>query len=81
MKKNGDQDKELNEVTLGVKSVRAGPYGKLRITLDNGQVWIQIDDKMLREKKADKALIRSAALGSYKMKLDDGRTFRVRREQ
>jgi len=81
LKKSGAQDKELDEITLGVKSVSSDVYGKLRVTLDNGQVWVQIDDKGIREKKAKEARIYSAMLGSYKMKLDGGLAFRVRREQ
>ena len=37
---------EVEEVTVPIRSVRAGPYGKVTITLENGQVWSQIDDKM-----------------------------------
>ena len=72
---------EVEEVTVPIRSVRAGPYGKVTITLENGQVWSQIDDKKVRAKKPQEAQIYQAMLGSYKMKIDGGRAFRVRREQ
>ncbi|MFT5775126.1 hypothetical protein [Hyphomonas sp.] len=81
LKKNGGSDKELDEITTGVTSVRMDSAGRLRVTLDNGQVWVQIDDKSTRASNQTEARIYSAALGSYKMKLDGGLAFRVRREQ
>ena len=80
LKKSGG-DADIEEVTLPIRSVRAGPYGKLTITLDNGQVWTQIDDNKVRAKNPEEAQIYQAMLGSYKMKIDGGRAFRVRREK
>lgn len=81
LKKSGAPDKELDEITTNVQSVRTDGSGRLRVTLENGQVWVQTDDKGIRAKKAKEARVYSAALGSYKMKLDGGLAFRVRREQ
>ena len=72
-------DGGLERVTEPVKSVSASG-GKLRIVLENGSVWQQIDDKNIRARNAKSAEIFRASLGSYKMKLDDGLAFRVRRE-
>lgn len=69
----------LERVTEPVKSVSASG-GKLRVVLENGSVWQQIDDKSIRARKAGSAEIYKASLGSYKMKLDGGLAFRVRRE-
>lgn len=74
-----DEDGELKRVTEAVKSV-SGTGGKLRVTLENGSVWQQIDDKNIRARNAASAEIFQASLGSYKMKLDGGLAFRVRRE-
>lgn len=74
-----DSGDGLARVTEPVKSVSASG-GKLRIVLENGSVWQQIDDKNIRARKAQSAEIFRASLGSYKMKLDDGLAFRVRRE-
>jgi hypothetical protein len=70
---------ELERVTEPVKSV-SGAGGKLRITLENGSVWQQIDDKKVRARDVQSAEIFQATMGSYKMKLDGGLAFRVRRE-
>lgn len=72
-------DGKLERVTEAVKSV-SGANGKLRVTLENGSVWQQIDDKNVRARNAQSAEIFQASLGSYKMKLDGGLAFRVRRE-
>lgn len=79
-RKGDAAENEVTSITSAVRSVSAGP-GKLRVTLENGQVWTQIDDKTVRAKKPKSAEISQAALGSFKMKLDDGLAFRVRREQ
>lgn len=70
---------ELERVTEPVKSVSSSG-GKLRVTLENGSVWQQIDDKNVRARDVQSAEIYQAAMGSYKMKLDGGLAFRVRRE-
>ncbi len=71
---------DLKELTEAVASV-GGTRGALRVTLANGQVWVQIDDKKVAPKHQSEARIYEAALGSYKMKLDGGLAFRVRRER
>ncbi|MBL4877913.1 hypothetical protein [uncultured Hyphomonas sp.] len=73
-----DKDTSLKEVVLPVKAVR-GARGNLVITLENGQVWRQIDSKPLRNNDQTEAQIYEAALGSFKMKLDGGVAFRVER--
>jgi hypothetical protein len=74
-----DSAAELERVTEPVKSV-SGAGGKLRVVLENGSVWQQIDDKNIRARDVQSAEIFQAAMGSYKMKLDGGLAFRVRRE-
>lgn len=74
-----DDDGKLERVVEPVTSVSSAG-GKLRIVLENGSVWQQIDDKAIRTRKAESAEIFEATFGSYKMKLDDGLAFRVRRE-
>jgi hypothetical protein len=76
----GSDAGELSRVTEPVQSVSGSASG-LRVKLANGQVWIQIDDKNVRAKSVESAEIYQAALGSFKMKLDGGLAFRVRREQ
>lgn len=76
---NPGENASLERVTEPVKSVSGG-RGALRVTLENGSVWQQIDDKNIRPRDAQSAEIYQASLGSYKMKLDGGLAFRVRRE-
>lgn len=72
-------DQKLEQITEAVRSV-SGSGGRLRVTLESGAVWVQIDDKKIRARNPKSAEISQAALGSYKMKLDGGLAFRARRE-
>lgn len=83
MPKFGGGDKnDVEAVTLAVSSIKRLPYDNLRITLENGQVWEQTDGRRVtysKRKGVDSAEITRASLGSYKMKLDGGTSFRVKR--
>ena len=52
-----------------------------RFTLDNGQVWEQVETDKVQGIKTLPATaeIRKASLGSFMMKINDGRSIRVRR--
>ena len=72
----------LDAISEPVKSIATRQHGKLRVTLENGQVWDQIDTKQVyysRKRGVEAAEIKRASLGSFKMKLDGGRAFRVTR--
>lgn len=82
----GDKDgrpavEEFNEISAGVTRVRKDSTGKLIVQLENGQTWKQSDTRRvyLRGGSADAAVIKKAALGSFRMKLDGGTAFRVDR--
>ncbi|MEM5516862.1 hypothetical protein WNY37_07860 [Henriciella sp. AS95] len=81
---NGKDDGQIKEVTLPIDRIEKSRTGKLTVYLENGQVWYQIGYEEVRYSKrkgAEMATIKSAALGSFMMKLDGGRAFRVRREK
>ena len=73
-------DEDVERITEPVRSVSVSA-GRLQVTLEDGSVWTQIDDKPIRARRPASAEIFQAALGSYKMKLDGGLAFRVRRER
>lgn len=56
---------QLEEITAKVTGVHVAPYGKLVLTLDNGQVWSQADSSRLSLNSGDDVRIRRASLGSY----------------
>lgn len=75
-------DEKIDEVTYPIASVQSTARGKFYVTLENGQVWQQIDNKSVyysAKRGVENATIKSAALGSYMMKFDDGVLFRVER--
>lgn len=82
----GDTDKtvKIEEITAGVQNIRESRVNGLRVTLDNGQVWQQTDNRRVnysKRKGVDEAVIKQAAFGSFMMKLDGGVAFRVKRVQ
>ncbi len=74
---------EVDEVTLPIASISVNRVTrKAQITLENGQVWEQIDSEEISRskiRKAKEATIRKAALGSYLMTIGGGTGIRVRR--
>lgn len=74
----GGEAEEIEELTFAVTDLDRSGYGKVTVTLENGQVWRQTDSERT-PLSADEALIKRAAFGSYMMKLDGGRAFRVER--
>lgn len=80
--KNRTRSGKLKSITVKITNIRKGPHGKIRVTLENGQVWKQIDSSHARyNKKGDNvARIRRAVLGSFLMTINDkGAAIRVRR--
>jgi len=78
----GDDKDDLDSVTIAVTEVERLRYDNLRVTLENGQIWEQTDGKRVQFSKrvgVDSAKITRAAFGSFKMKLDNGVSFRVKR--
>lgn len=76
----GTED-EIREVRHLVETVAQAPDGSVIVTLDNGQVWQQLGNKSLylRDPAGQSVSIKRAAFGSFRMKIGNGRTFRVRR--
>lgn len=77
------EDDQIAEVTGAVARVRHNAEGKAVITLDNGQVWTQIDDaRSNRLEQGGVVRVRRAALGSFMMSVEaGGPALRVRRTQ
>ncbi|MFN7179341.1 hypothetical protein [Hyphomonas sp.] len=73
----------IEEITAAVKSARIqGVTGRAIVVLENGQTWEQIDTTKLNAmnlRKATQASVRKAALGSFMMKVDGSKAFRVKR--
>lgn len=78
------QPDALDSVTVAVSEIDRNRYDMVTVTLENGQVWRQIDGRRVvfsARLGVEEAEIKRAALGSYRMKLDGGRAFRVKRVQ
>jgi len=86
---SGEVQRTVDEATgsesidsLGAQITRLqqSGYDKVLITLNNGQVWQQVDTSSLRLKVSDDVMIERAALGSFMLKKTGSkRTMRVSR--
>lgn len=76
-------DKQIDEVTLPIKSISVNRVTrKATVTLENGQVWEQIDSQEIpgnKVRKGKQATIKRASLGSFLMTIDGGAGIRVKR--
>ncbi len=71
---------QSGDQTEQVASVNRNGYGKLVVTLANGQTWTQLDSLPLQVSAGDEVRIRSAVLGSFQLEKAGGsRRIRVRR--
>jgi hypothetical protein len=71
---------ELKELQAQVTNVAVKPHGQLILTLDNGQVWHEIQaNSGIRVKAGDRVTIRSGALGSFSVVAPNGRSSKVTR--
>lgn len=78
----GDEDRIESVETTVVSASDAG-NGHYRITMADGSVWVQTDNKTmpLRPRAGQKIEIKAAALGTYFLSLEGRPSVRVRREQ
>lgn len=72
---------QLDNLTATVTKLQKFGYDKVLITLDNGQVWKQVDASSLRLRVGDAVDIERASLGSFMLrKQGSKRSMRVSRE-
>lgn len=68
------------EIESTVRKVAKSAHRKLVITLDNQQIWQQLDSGAMRLHAGDTVTIKSAMLNSYQLrKTSGGKSIRVRR--
>ncbi len=73
---------ELERLEAKVTAVATGPTGDWVVTLDNGQVWAQVPSgTRYTIRVGDGVTISPAALGSYMLTGESGRSVRVRRRR
>ncbi len=79
------ENKGLNSLSSTIKKNEWVSFGKIKIELENGQVWKQVDSTPYRgpkDLKGRSVEITSASLGSFLLKIDGiGGKFRVRRNK
>jgi hypothetical protein len=74
-------DERIDRLNATVTQLQQYAYNKVLITLDNGQVWKQVDTSNLRLRAGDTIEIERASLGSFMLrKQGSKRSMRVSRE-
>lgn len=85
LKKNRKEKEKVDRITSPIVDIKANPYGKLTITLANGQVWKQLkgDGKTVRIPRKERdytATVRRGAIGSYFLRIEElNKAVKVRR--
>ena len=71
---------ELEQLQAQVTKVSTKPHGELVVTLENGQVWTEIQTNSgARVKAGDRVAIKAGALGSFLLVAPNGRSTKVTR--
>lgn len=71
---------QISQIEAAVTEVRVSASGKLSVSLDNGQIWRQLDNSRLRLKNGEAVVIREASLGSFQLEKKSGsRKIRMKR--
>ena len=71
---------QIQQIKATISNVRESASEKLIVTLDNGQVWRQLDSKTLHLKSGDAVVVRKASLSSFLLEKESGsRSIRVKR--
>lgn len=71
---------QISQIEAKVTDVRKSAYKKLTVTLDNGQIWRQIDSQSIPLRSGETVVVREASLGSFLMeKKSSSRRIRVKR--
>jgi hypothetical protein len=75
-----DRHEDLKDIDGTVTALGAKPHGELIVTLDNGQVWAEIQTgSKVRLKIGDTVKIERGAMGSYSLIAPNGRSSKVSR--
>lgn len=75
-------DERIDSLSATITKLREYTYDKVLVTLDNGQVWKQVDASNLRLRVGDTVDIERASLGSFMLrKKGSKRSMRVSREE
>lgn len=79
----GSGDDEVNEIEFTIATVRQYDYGRWRFTTTDGAVWDQVDTEPLAvdPRPGNKVVVKRAAMGSFKARVNGQPPIRVRRVQ
>jgi hypothetical protein len=73
------KDDRLRQIEAHITGIKTLAFGKRQFTLDNGQVWRQIESDRKRFRADTGVMIKRAGLGSYILLAENGVSTRVTR--
>ncbi|WP_166424441.1 hypothetical protein [Paraglaciecola sp. 20A4] len=77
-----EPEQKIAKITADVIDTKKDPYGKLIVSLENGQVWRQTGNSTLRIKIGDQVYVEEGILGSYFLsKESSNKRIRVKRSK
>ncbi|GAC32960.1 hypothetical protein [Paraglaciecola polaris] len=77
-----EPEDKVQKVSTSVTDASKDPYGKLIVTLENGQVWRQTSNSTLRIKTGDQIYVEEGMLGAYFLsKESSNKRIRVKRSK
>ena len=77
-----EPEQKIEKITADVIGTKKDPYGKLIVSLENGQVWRQTGNSTLRIRTGDQVYVEEGMLGSYFLsKESSNKRIRVKRSK
>jgi translation initiation factor IF-1 len=70
-KEHWESEREGTTIEANVVAVEKSGYGKLVVTLDNGQVWRQVRSEKIRISEGDRVTIERGVLNSFSFQIND----------
>lgn len=67
------EDKSPQEIKAVVISVDSNTSGRRKISLDSGQVWLEVENSSVRIKESESARIRKGMFGTFYLSIGDSR--------
>lgn len=74
-----DESADDGEITSTIRRLERRPHGEYIFYLSNGQVWTELQPSRMRHQTGVEVVLRQTFMGSWMMRVDGGRTLRVRR--
>ncbi len=77
--KSGFLGDELVDIDTTIRAIRRGEQQRMVFMLDNGEIWMQVEPRLLPYREGDVVNVKNARFGGYFMRSEKGTSTRVKR--